>query len=92
MKNIIEKGAYWAINNDYGIPEDLNNIEDSGKIIYTDFNNQPVIIPRNMGLASFILSGTEMNIAFCSSAHDAGRKKVLFSKKPPKFIRALKML
>ncbi|KLO21203.1 RtcB family protein [Marinitoga sp. 1155] len=38
MKNIIENGAYWAINNDYGIPEDLNNIEDSGKIIYTDFN------------------------------------------------------
>ncbi len=38
MKNIIENGAYWAINNNYGISEDLNNIEDRGKIKYTDFN------------------------------------------------------
>ncbi|KAF2956747.1 RtcB family protein [Marinitoga sp. 38H-ov] len=37
MKNIIENGAYWALNNNYGILEDLNNIEDSGKIIHTDF-------------------------------------------------------
>lgn len=38
MKNIIENGVYWAINNNYGISEDLNNIEDRGKIDYTDFN------------------------------------------------------
>ncbi|OQY09209.1 MAG: RNA-splicing ligase RtcB [Marinitoga sp. 4572_148] len=38
MKNIIENGAYWAVNNNYGISEDLNNIEDRGKIIHTDFN------------------------------------------------------
>ncbi|SHE71705.1 tRNA-splicing ligase RtcB [Marinitoga hydrogenitolerans DSM 16785] len=36
MKNIIENGAYWAVSNNYGISEDLNNIEDSGKIIYAD--------------------------------------------------------
>ncbi|GAB6189180.1 RtcB family protein [Marinitoga arctica] len=39
MKNIIEKGAYWAINSNYGVSEDLNNIEDRGRIKNTDFNS-----------------------------------------------------
>ncbi|MBM7558653.1 RtcB family protein [Marinitoga litoralis] len=37
MKNIIENGSYWAINNNYGTSDDLNNIEDSGKILHADY-------------------------------------------------------
>ncbi|AEX85707.1 hypothetical protein Marpi_1304 [Marinitoga piezophila KA3] len=36
MKKILNNGVYWAINNNYGLAEDLYNIEDSGKIKYAD--------------------------------------------------------